>query len=49
MSRTIGLTFEDAQDTDLTKAEIVERLREKGVEFDERAKKDELLSLLSES
>ena len=49
MGKVIGLTFEDTQDSALTKAEIVERLREKGVEFDEKAKKDELMSLLSES
>lgn len=49
MGKIIGLTFDDAQDTDLTKAEIMEKLREKGVDFDERARKDELMSLLSEN
>lgn len=49
MGKIIGLIFEDTQDSTLTKAEIMERLSEKGIEFDEKAKKDELLSLLSES
>ena len=40
---------ENTQDSALTKAEIMERLKQKGIDFDEKAKKDELLSLLSES
>ena len=59
MGKIIGLIFEDSQDHDLepedtqdsalTKAEIMEKLKEKGVDFDERARKEELMSLLSES
>lgn len=49
MGKIIGLIFENTQDSALTKAEIMERLKQKGIDFDEKAKKDELLSLLSES
>ena len=50
MGKIIGLIFEsEPVCSDMTKAEIIEQLKEKGIEFDERAKKEELLTLLSEN
>lgn len=45
--RTIGKTFEK-KNKKPTKKEIVERLKEKGITFDERAGVEELLKLIPE-
>ena len=59
MGKIVGLTFEGngnavapaektAEAKRLTKAEVIERLTEKGVEFDKRAKLEDLIRLLEE-
>lgn len=52
MGRIVGLVFGSDPDpvelTDLTKAELKERLESAGVEYDERMNKDELIALLQE-
>lgn len=50
MGRIVGLTFDSnpVELTDLTKAELKERLESAGVEYDERMNKDELIALLQE-
>lgn len=58
MGRIVGLVFDAdtgelteagiVELTDLTKAELKERLDSAGVEYDERMNKDELIALLQE-
>jgi hypothetical protein len=50
MGRIVGLIFDSdpVELTDLTKAELKERLESAGVEYDERMNKDELIALLQE-
>lgn len=45
MATTVGLKFEEPPKGP-TKAEIIEALKAKGVDFDEKSKKDELAALL---
>ena len=47
MGRIVGLKLEEPK-KEPTKAEIIEQLKAKGVEFDEKAKKDELMALLED-
>lgn len=60
MARTVGLTFEGngnavapeaektAETKRLTKAEVIELLTEKDIEFDKKAKLEDLIKLLEE-
>lgn len=59
MARTVGLTFEGngnavapeagvKEAKRLTKAEVIEILTEKGIEFDKKAKLEDLMKLLDE-
>lgn len=45
MATTVGLKLEEPS-KELTKAEMIEALKAKGIEFDEKSKKDELAALL---
>ena len=50
MGRIVGLVFDSdpVELTDLTKAELKERLESAGVEYDDKMTKDELVALLKE-
>ena len=50
MGRIVGLVFDSdpVELTDLTKAELEERLESAGVEYDDKMTKDELVALLKE-
>lgn len=43
-----GVVVSDVEEKELTVAEIKERLDEKGIEYDSKAKKDELKELLGD-
>ena len=49
MSRTIGLVFEPAKKSALTKDDIITILQAKGIEFSSKMTKAELEALLNES